>query len=251
MVEKQLYGTVLLKSKKILDYISSRNEAPTLKQISDGVNIAKPTVFKILQTLEYCGFVRSSSITKQYYLGTALINYGYKAAQSFDISNIAMPFLNKLRDETTEAVNLGILENNRIILLNRAKSSNNIRFDLELGGAMEMYSSAMGKALLSTYSEEQLNRYLDQTALTPLTKNTITNREDLLEELSKIKQQGYALDNIENQEGIYCIGFPLIKNDHIFGAFSISAPVFRVDDDKIKNWIKLGTETKKEILARF
>ncbi|TGY16933.1 hypothetical protein E5351_02240 [Lactobacillus intestinalis] len=66
-----------------------------------------------------------------------------------------------------------------------------------------------------------------------------------------MKQQGYAVDNIENQDGIYCIGFPLIKNDHIFGAFSISAPVFRVDNDKVKKWIELGMETQKKILAHF
>lgn len=251
MTEKRLYGTVLLKAKKILDFISNLETAPTLKEISTGVEISKPTVLKILQTLEYCGFVRSVGTEKQYYLGSIFIKYGDKTTKSFDISNIAMPFLNELRDKTTEAVNLGILENNQIILLNRAKSSNSIRFDLELGGSMNMYSSAMGKALLSTYSEEQLNHYLDQTALTPLTENTLTNRKDLLKELTQIKQQGYAVDNIENQDGIYCIGFPLIKNDHIFGAFSISAPVFRVDNDKVKEWIELGMETQKKILACF
>lgn len=187
MTEKRLYGTVLLKAKKILDFISNAETAPTLKEISLNVGISKPTVLKILQTLEYCGFVRSIGNEKQYYLGSIFIKYGDKTTRSFDIDKIAMPFLNKLRDETTEAVNLGILENNHIILLNRAESSNNIRFDLVLGGAMEMYSSGMGKALLSTYSEDELNHYLDQTALTPLTQNTITDRNDLIKDLAETK----------------------------------------------------------------
>ena len=250
MTEK-LYGTVLLKSKDILNYIYQSDHAPTLKEISSNVDISKPTVLKILRTLEYCGFVKSTGDSKKYCLGTIFIRYGDRATKDFNIVKIAMPYLNKLRDETTEAVNLGIIENNKIILLGRANSTNSIRFDLELGGSMNMYCSAMGKSLLSYYTQEDLQRYLDQTALTPVTSNTITSKKDFLEELTKTKQRGYAIDNIENQEGVYCIGFPLVKNDYIFGAFSISAPVYRVNNEKIKAWIKAGKETQKKLLDLF
>ncbi|MGQ5708713.1 IclR family transcriptional regulator [Lactobacillus sp. PSON] len=248
MVEKHLYGSVLLKAKDILDFISNSEMSPTLKEISNGVEISKPTVLKILQTLEYCGFVRAVGPNKEYYLGTTFIKYGDKAANSFDLKKIAMPFLNKLRDSTTEAVNLGIVENNKIVLLDRAQSLNNIRLDLTLGGTMQMYTSAMGKAILSYYSDNELNEYIDHTALKPQTINTLTTREELLGDIQKIRQRGYAVDNIENQDGIYCIGFPIVKHDHIFGAFSISAPVFRVDDEKITNWIEQGKRTQQAIL---
>lgn len=250
MTEK-LYGTVLLKSKDILNYIYHADHAPTLKEISSNVNISKSTVLKILRTLEYCGFVKSTGDSKKYYLGTIFIRYGDKVTKDFNIVKIAMPYLNKLRDETTEAVNLGIIENNKITLLGRANSTNSIRFDLELGGSMNMYCSAMGKALLAHYSSDDLQHYLDQTALLPLTKNTITTRAGFLEELDKTMRRGYAIDNIEDQEGVYCIGFSLVKNDHIFGAFSISAPVYRVNNEKIKTWIKEGKETQKKILQLF
>jgi DNA-binding IclR family transcriptional regulator len=251
MAEKHLYGAVLLKAKEILDFISNSETAPGLKEISEHVDISKPTVLKILQTLEYCGFVRSDGKIKQYYLGTIFIKYGNESTQSFNLVKIAMPFLNKLRDETTEAVNLGIVEKDRVVLLDRAKSTNSIHFDLELGGTMHMYSSAMGKAILSHYSDEQIDNYLDQTALKPLTKNTLVTRKDLLNNLAEIRNCGYAIDDIENQEGVYCIGFPLVKNGQIFGGFSISAPVFRVDDQTIANWVKLGLETEKNIVDQF
>lgn len=250
MTEK-LYGTVLLKSKDILNYIYRADHAPTLKEISSNVNISKPTVLKILRTLEYCGFVKSAGESKKYYLGTIFIRYGDKVTKEFNIVKVAMPYLKKLRDETTEAVNLGIIENNKVILLGRANSTNSIRFHLELGGSMNMYCSGMGKALLADYSSEDLQHYLDQTALTPLTKNTITTKSDFLKDLNKTKQRGYAIDNIENQDGVYCIGFSLVKNNHIFGGFSISAPVYRVNKEKIKMWIKKGKETQKKILDLF
>lgn len=251
MAEKQLYGTVLLKGKKILDYIAEANEPPTLKVISDHVEIAKPTVFKILQTLEYCGFVRSTGPNKEYYLGTTFIKYGDRASQSFDLIKIAMPYINKLRDVTTEAVNLGIVENEKIVLLNRAQSLNSIRLDLNLGGTMNMYTSAMGKAILAYYSDKELNEYIDRTALTAQTQNTLTTRDELIKDIEKVRKRGYSIDNIENQDGIFCVGFSLVKHDHIFGAFSISAPVFRVNKEKIAQWVEEGQKTQKLILDKI
>jgi len=251
MPDKHLYGAVLLKAKEILDFISESKEAPGLKEISSNIDTSKPTVLKILQTLEYCGFVKSYGTIKKYYLGTIFLQYGDQVSQNFDIVKIAMPFLNKLRDITTEAVNLGIVEDNKVVLLDRAKSTNSIHFNLELGGAMDMYSSAMGKAALAHYSDEKLNEYLDQTSLKKKTDNTIITRQGLLDNISLTKKTIYAIDDIENQEGVYCIGFPLVKNNQIFGGFSISAPVFRVNDEKRNDWIKYGLETMNKITEQF
>lgn len=251
MSDQHLYGAVLLKAKEILDFISDSKAAPGLKEISAHIDTSKSTVLKILQTLEYCGFVKSYGATKQYYLGTVFLKYGDQASQSFDLDKIAMPFLNKLRDQTTEAVNLGIIENDKIVLLDRAKSTNSIHFDLELGGAMDMYSSAMGKAVLPYYSDKKIEEYLDKTALVKKTDNTIVTRQGLLDDIAQAKTNGYAIDDIENQEGVYCIGFPLVKNNQIFGGFSISAPVFRLTDEKKNKWIQYGLDTKEKIVKQF
>ncbi|APP12615.1 hypothetical protein BSG92_09705 [Lactiplantibacillus plantarum subsp. plantarum] len=251
MPEKRLYGTVLLKAKDILDFIANASSAPTLKEISDNMNISKPTILKILQTLEYCDFVKSFGTVKQYYLGTIFLKYGDQVSKNFDIVTIAMPFLNSLRDATTEAINLGWPDNDKITLLARASSTNSIRFDLELGGTMDLYCSAMGKAVLSCYSDAELKNYFLRTTLKKKTNNTITEKKGLLEDIQNSKQYGYALDNIENQEGIYCIGFPLAKDHQLFGAFSISAPSFRVTDEKKQKWIEYGLQTKEKILQKI
>lgn len=250
-MNQKLYGTVLLKATDILNYIYQSSTAPTLKDINLNTKISKPTILKILKTLEYCGFVKSNGKIKKYYLGTKFIKYGDKATKDFDIVDIAMPLLSELRDQTTEAVNLGIAENNRIILLKRANSTNNIRFELTLGESMPMYCSAMGKAILSVWPENRQKEYLKKVTLIRQTQNTITSPDKLLNEIEKIRRRHYAIDNIENQDGIYCIGFPLNKGDHILGAFSISAPIFRLNDEKIKNWIDYGLETRRKILEKF
>lgn len=249
MQQKSLYGGVLLKAKEILDFISKCETPPTLKEISNHVSITKPTVLKILTTLEYCDFIRCVGNPKQYYLGLTFLKYAQKAKTSFNLDRIAMPFINNLRDKTTEAVNLGILENNSIALLDRAQSTNTIRLDLQLGGHMSMYSSAMGKAILACFPREKIEDYLDKTALIKLTEKTITNRDDILNELVKTKKRGYGLDIGENQDGICCIGFTIKKNGDVLGAYSISAPIYRVNDSKLNLWIKEGLNTQRKIEA--
>lgn len=247
MTENHLYGTVLLKAKKILGYISKCETAPTLKEISDNISITKPTILKILNTLEYCEFVRCFGNPKRYYLGLTFLKYAQKARNSFSLDKIAMPYINELRDRTTEAVNLGIKDKNVITLLDRAQSTNTIRLNLQLGGHMNMYSSGMGKAILACMSNSEIEKYLDETALKSLTANTITNRKELLAEIKRTRTRGYAIDDGENQDGIYCLGFAILKNDKILGAFSISAPHFRINNSKKELWAQEGLKTKADI----
>lgn len=243
-----LYGAVLLKAKKILDFISDSDTPPTLKEISMGTSISKPTVLKILHTLSYCGYVRREGTEKRYYLGTIFIKYADKALKTFNIKSVAQPFLKQLRDETNETINLGIVEKHSITLLEKLESPTSVKLVSRIGGKMNMYSSAMGKTILANYSKKQLSEYLSQTTLNPLTPNTITNKKNLLVNLKEIKKMGYAVENAENQLDIICVGFPLIKNKTVYGAFSVSAPNYRVNQKRLNNFIKNGKQTQNNIL---
>ncbi|WP_416354043.1 IclR family transcriptional regulator [Agrilactobacillus fermenti] len=247
--EQPLYGTVLLKAKQLIDVIAKSSEPLTLKQISDQVPISKPTVLKILRTLIYCGFIRENAARKTYDLGTIFLEYGQRVAASFDIKASTRPFLEQLRDETNETVNLGIVEDHRIVLLDKLESPRSVKLVSRIGGTMNMYSSAMGKAILASYEPQDLQTYLAHTSLKALTPNTITDPEQLQLNLKTIQKKGYAIDNIENQPDIFCVGFDLIKHHHVYGAFSISAPEYRVNEQVFKGFIKYGLQTRQAILA--
>lgn len=243
-----LYGTALLKAKEILDYLLSAPEPPALKDIANHVSMTKPTVFKLLKTLEYCGFVRGLGEDKHYYLGTVFLSYAQKALGEFDIHLVAQPYLARLRDETNETVNLGVLEGKSVILLAKLESPNSVKLVSQIGKGMHLYSSAMGKALLSCYDTIDFEDYLQNTELVPLTENTITDRQKLADNIAQIRQRGYALENSENQQDIYCVGYPLMKNGRIYGAFSVSAPRYRVKQDNLSVFIKAGYKAQQAIL---
>lgn len=252
-MEKKLYGTALLKAKQILDFIAGANEAPTLGVLSKHLVISKPTIYKLLQTLTYCGYVRVMIVgdEKFYRLGTVFLRYAQAVNASIDITAIAKPFLKQLRDKTAETVNLGINDGNSIVLLSKMESTNSIKLVSVIGGEMHMYSSAMGKAILAEYSPQELKAYFAQVKLRPLTPNTITDKQALLKDLAEIRQQGYAIDNVENQAEVYCIGFSLVANGRIYGAFSISIPQYRLTEEKEKKFIALGKQTRAQILAKL
>lgn len=241
------YGTVLLKAKDILDYLMNSDIPPSLAEMSAGLSSSKPTILKILNTLDMISFVRRDESTKRYYLGTGLIPYAQKALDSFDIATVARPFLQNLRDETNETINLGILRNDKIVLVEKLESPNSIKLESTIGGTMNMYSSAMGKALLANYSHKQLDAYLESHKLDPLTPNTITSLPRLHQNLKTIREMGVSIDNEENQPEILCLGASITKADKIYGAFSISSPKYRVNKERQANFIRLLLNTQHSI----
>ncbi|MFD1670595.1 IclR family transcriptional regulator [Agrilactobacillus yilanensis] len=250
-VTPPLYGTVLLKAKAILDFILNTPTPPNLKEISDNVPMTKSTVFKILKTLEFCGFVRCLGEEKRYYLGTTFLSYAQKTLSTFDINLVAKPFLAQLRDETNETVNLGILDtsDSTVTLLAKLESPNSINLVSRVGKGMHLYSSAMGKAMLSCLPENEFDAYLTKTDLVPLTEDTITDKKQLCENIQQAKANGYAIENNENQKDVLCVGFPLYKDGRIYGAFSVSAPRYRVAEGNLALFIEKGRIAQQNILA--
>ncbi|MGJ0782635.1 IclR family transcriptional regulator [Lacticaseibacillus rhamnosus] len=241
------YGTVLIKAKDILDFLMKSQDPPSLAEMSEGLSSSKPTILKILNTLDLIGFVRRDEQTKRYYLGTELIPYAQKALDSFDIAKVARPFLETLRDETGETINLGVVRNDKIVLVEKLESPNSIKLQSIIGDTMNMYSSAMGKALLANYSTKHLDTYFETHKLKPLTPNTITSLPKLKQNLRTIQEMGVSIDNEENQPEVLCLGAPLIKNGRIYGAFSISSPKYRVTKDRQSNFIRLLLNTQHAI----
>ena len=172
----------------------------------------------------------------------------YSIPSFTNIEEIAKPYLKELRDATNETVNLGIIESKSVVLLSKLESTNSIKLVSYIGGKMHMYSSAMGKAVLATYNDKQLSEYLTGVTFEKLTAKTIDNEQALLTNLNETRAQGYSIDDVENQPGVYCLGFSLVKSGHTFGAFSISTPEYRMDNKKKEQFVKLGQQTQQKIL---
>ncbi|MCY8233063.1 IclR family transcriptional regulator [Priestia endophytica] len=245
---KQPYGTVLIKASHILDFLSSCDEPQSLNIIAKETGLTNSTALKILDTLLMIGYVQKNAELKKFSLGLSIIKYANKSINNLDIKKIAQPHLEELQRVTNETVHLGIQDKDSIIYITKIESKNPICLYSKVGNSIPMYCSAMGKAILAYSSDEEIQNYLDRQPLNKLTNNTITNKSEFTEEILKVREMGYAYDNAEHEEDVFCIGASITLNNKKYGAFSVSIPKYRLTEEFQKQIIEAIQICKNNIL---
>ncbi|WP_449539043.1 IclR family transcriptional regulator [Ferdinandcohnia sp. Marseille-Q9671] len=235
--KKQPYGTVLLKADNILKYLSSVDKPQSLQQIAKESDLTSSTALKILDTLQLIGYVHKDTETKKFRLGRSIIKYANKALNQIDIKEIAQPYLETLRERTSETVHLGILDQSSIVYITKLESFNPVSFYSRVGKTIPLYCSAMGKSILADQTDQEIESYLHETTLKKFTKNTLITKEDFLNEIDEIRKSGFAFDKGEHELEIFCVGASITVNGVNHGAFSVSVPKYRITDEFINQII--------------
>ncbi|WP_165004365.1 MULTISPECIES: IclR family transcriptional regulator [unclassified Enterococcus] len=246
MENKKPYGTVLIKAAKILDYLAETPDV-SLQEIAKGTGMTSSTVLKILDTLLLIGYVNKNA-EKNYRLGAKLVRYANKNIEQLDLAELTLPFLEKLQQKIDETIHLGVLDNNEILYVNKLDPKNQtIRMSSKIGITRPLYNSAMGKAVLAEFTEDQYEDYVGTHSLVPYTEYTITNSLRLKKEIEKVKKTHVAFDDEEIEKDIFCIGASIVKGDEIIGAFSVSMPKYRLTEEVKEQIITAIKQTKQEI----
>ncbi|MFZ5945330.1 MAG: IclR family transcriptional regulator [Bacillota bacterium] len=217
----------------LIDIIANANEPLSLKTITNMANLPKPTVYRMLSSLETWGYLEQDQ-NNYYKLGTKFLLLGSKVHESLEIQKIARPFLQELNNETNETVFLGVLDKGRSLYLDKLDSTHTVRLVSRIGSRNYLHSTGLGKCLLLGLSKQQITEITEQHGMPAMTENTITNLEDLLKYIEKYKEEGYAIDNLENEEGVRCVAAPVRDyQGQVIAAVSISGPAQRITDDAI------------------
>jgi len=173
--------------------------------------LAKATVHRILQTLVDRQFVAVST-SGDYLPGSKVLSLAGQALQRIDISTIAQPYVDALVARVHCTVHVGVTNGDEIIYLIRSDSDKPYRMPSRVGATIPLHATAMGKAVLATYSDDALDRFAARAGLPVWTKHTITNLEVLRAEVRQVAELGYARDREENVLGIGCVAAPI--RDH-------------------------------------
>jgi IclR family transcriptional regulator, KDG regulon repressor len=207
----------------------SRQRTIGLEDLSRDVKLAKPTVYRFLLTLQELGFARRAN-GDQWAMTLKLFNVGSRALDHFDLHSAARPVAEELSDDLGETVHMGVLEGDSAVYVMKIESRHTIRMFSRVGRRIPLYCTAIGKVLLAYAKQEERESALKGVRQLPLTPKTLTTRAALYAELDRIREQGFALDDEEHEEGIHCIGAPVF--DHTGAAIatiSVSWPGFRYD----------------------
>lgn len=173
--------------------------------------LPKATVHRILATLVDRRFVAVGQ-DGGYGPGPQLLSLAGRALQRIDISSVARPYVDELVAQVRCTVHVGAANGDEILYLVRSDGDKPYRMPSRVGLSIPMHSSAIGKVVLSGYSEEELERHVARVGLPARTARTVSTVEALRAETAAARSRGYALDEEENVPGVVCVAAPI--RDH-------------------------------------
>lgn len=229
--------------------VLAQNGAMGLVELSNQLELHKSTVHRLLNSLIFMGYARQDLETGKYSLTFKLLELSNQLLAHVDVIEIVRPYLKKLMQQTGETVHFVQKDGNYAVYIDKVESDqNSVRMVSKVGSRIPLYCSGVGKAMAAQMTEEQVRRMWQDSKIRALTPHTIVDCDEYLKALEDVKEKGYALDNEENELGVRCIaaGVTDYKGRPKY-AFSISAPVSRMDDSRVEELVQYVLKMKEEI----
>lgn len=220
-----------------------------ITEISQQLGLYKSNVHNILITFKNMGYLEQDPETGKFRLGTAIFSLSRALKENMSISKIALPYMQKIAEETNEMVYLSILKDDEVIYLDVVYPVNQMYAIAGpvTGERAELYCTGVGKAMLASLPDREVERILSGELKT-YTDYTITDKKQLWREVEQARVNGYAVDNMEVVLGVKCIGVAIRNHKgEVECGISISAPSLRMEPDKIDEFAKILKRYGREI----
>lgn len=202
-------------------------EGATLTELSRAVDIPKSTLHAYLSTLEELEYV--DRVDEEYDLSVKYLDLGVYARNRFEVLSESEQVLNQLAKDSREVAWLSIETRGKVVFIAAERDTQSIRMDAHLGKYAYMHCSAAGKAILSALPEHRVQEIIDQHGLPARTEYTITDVDELLAELDRVRERGYAISDQEMTEGIYAISAPIVVEGEVLGSITVAGPANRIN----------------------
>ena len=228
----------------LMDVLASREDAISLKEISEKTGLHPSTAHRILNDLTIGRFVDRPD-PGSYRLGMRLLELGNMVKARLNVRDAALAPMRDLHKLIQQPVNLSMRQGDEIVYIERAYSERSgMQVVRAIGGRAPLHLTSVGKLFLSVDEPMKVRSYATRTGLSGHTKNSITQLPVLERELSKVRQYGIARDNEELELGVRCIAAGIYDDQgKLLAGLSISAPADRLDEA----WLPKLQSTAEEI----
>ncbi|MFC0323571.1 DNA-binding transcriptional regulator KdgR [Gallibacterium melopsittaci] len=241
----------VLKVFSILEMLSEQKDIG-ITELSQKLMMSKSTTYRFLQTMKNLGYVYQEDDSDKYSLTLKLFELSSRSLEYTDLVSFADKEMQYISELTGETLHLGILDTHEIVYLHKIDSKYNLRMYSRIGRRNPLYSTGIGKILLSGLTDEQVRAILSKVEFIQHTKNTVTNVEQLILEIHSIREKHYAEDNEEQEEGITCIATPVYNHlGNIIAGLSISLPSIRFKEKDRPYLVNLLQQAGKHISERL
>ncbi len=241
------------KTIQLVEAMARETGSVRLQDLAAKCGMPPSTALRMLNTLLIHGYVSQDPHTQRYSLSLKFAQLGSRISDQVSLRDVAHPFLLELSHRCQEASCLACEEDMEIVYTDVVDGPDNIlKIMQRIGKRAPMHATGVGKLLLLNYSDSQLKELIAVKGLPALTPNTLVTRGALVEELDRIRRQGYALDDEECELGSRCVAAPVRDySGRIVGAISVSCPIPRMSMERIRQItpvvVEIGGKISKEL----
>lgn len=235
---------------KLLEILSDASQGLSLGELAKLVNLPKGTTHRLISSLAYFDYVQQDPMDRKYKLGFKLAMLGNQMLNQIDLRKEVRPYLLELAQKSNEIAHLVVLDNSEALYIDKIQlSREGLHMSSKLGYRAPLHCTAVGKVLIASLSETQINRIVEQNGLFARTEHTITETKQFKSHLNGVRKAGYAIDNEEHSEGVRCVAAPIKNMDNeVIAAISVSVPVVRMTLGEAKKTMKnLVMESARKI----
>ncbi|OBW92651.1 transcriptional regulator [Gallibacterium genomosp. 3] len=241
----------VLKVFSILEILSEQKDIG-ITELSQKLMMSKSTTYRFLQTMKNLGYVYQENDSDKYGLSLKLFELSARSLEYVDLISFADKEMQYISEQTGEALHLGILDGHEIVYLHKIDSKYNLRMQSRIGRRNPLYSTGIGKVLLSDMSDDEVRNILSEVKFVQYTKNTVDNIEKLIPELHLVREHHYAEDNEEQEDGLICIAAPVYNRlGKIIAGLSISLPSIRFKEKDRPYLVNLLQQAGKHVSERL
>ena len=196
------------KAIRLLDILTESGQPASLTELYQKTGWPKSTIHGLLSTMRESGLIEQMP-NGRYWLGIRLFEYGCAVSNSWDIGTIARPHMQSICAELGESVFLSVFDRAAVVTLAEEESRASLRVVSEVGARLPVYCTSQGKLFLANSSPAECRRILTHTELKAFTPHTLTTPEQFVPELTRIREQGYAVENGEYKIGLRSVSAPI------------------------------------------
>lgn len=229
----------------ILNLYFDRDEL-TAAEAGRLLGISRTAAFRLLVTLEAKGYLTRGE-NSAYRLGIKVFSLGQLAQKRMVLTELVRPYLNELADKTGETAHLAVMDGPyNVVFVDKALGRLNLKMDTVLGHRRWAHQTATGKAMIAWQGETFYRQYVKAADMKSMTPTTITDYEQLVTEMERIRELGWARDNEESELGLSCYAVPIFgAAAQPVAAISCSGPTTRMVVNRERHLVSLKSAAKR------
>ncbi|EJM99500.1 IclR family transcriptional regulator [Phyllobacterium sp. YR531] len=232
------------KGLRVIEAFGEATPRLSITDVSTITGLERATARRCLLTLSKLGYAHYDG--KFFTLTSRVLRLGHAYLSATPLPRIVQPFLDRLSEATGESASVSVLDGNEVVYIARAAQRRVMSINLSPGSRLPAYCASMGRVLLATLPGQQARNILETTDLKANTQHTLTNIEELLNELQHVREQGYAIVDQELEMGLRSIAIPLIgANGSTVAALNVGTQAVRTElTEMVGRYLPIMRETQ-------